>query len=341
MPSPHSPSSTGKRGFPESFFGKERVYLLKFTLRRILSAVPVLLIVVTLVFALIRIIPGDPTIMILGEEATDEEYAELRERMGLNDPLPVQYIRYLKDIFTGNWGTSYYNLKPVFENIFSRWEPTILLTLYSTVLAVLIGVPIGIIAAKHRNSVLDYSVTTISAVGMSAPGFWIGLMMVYLFGVKLGWFPVQGYTYIEEGGLFGALYSLTMPAFCLSLSHQATLCRYTRTMMLDVLTNDYVRTAHAKGLSEKVVYYKHALKNALGPVVTNIGFAIASKLGGSTVTETVFNIPGIGKLAYDSLMRRDYDQEQAIILFVAIILIFTNIALDIIYKLLDPRIEFD
>ena len=315
--------------------------MLKFTIRRILSAIPVTLIVISMVFALMRIIPGDPTIMILGEEAEPEEYEELRERMGLNDPIIVQYVRYMKDILTGNWGTSYYNQKPVFENIFDRWEPTILLTIYSTTLAVVIGVPIGVIAAKKRNSVLDYTVTTLSAVGISAPGFWIGLMMVYLFGVQLRWFPVQGYTTIAEGGLAGALYSLTMPAMCLSLSHQATLCRYTRTMMLDVLNNDYIRTGHAKGLSEKVVYYKHALKNAAAPVVTNIGFAIASKLGGSAVIETVFNIPGVGKFAVESLGRRDYDQEQAIILFVSILLIFTNILLDIIYKMLDPRIEFD
>ena len=315
--------------------------MLKFTIRRILSAIPVTLIVISMVFALMRIIPGDPTIMILGEEAEPEEYEELRERMGLNDPIIVQYVRYMKDILTGNWGTSYYNQKPVFENIFSRWEPTILLTIYSTTLAVVIGVPIGVIAAKKRNSVLDYTVTTLSAVGISAPGFWIGLMMVYLLGVQLHLFPVQGYTPIAEGGLAGALYSLTMPAMCLSLSHQATLCRYTRTMMLDVLNNDYIRTGHAKGLSEKVVYYKHALKNAAAPVVTNIGFAIATKLGGSAVIETVFNIPGVGKLAVESLGRRDYDQEQAIIIFVSILLIFTNILLDIVYKLLDPRIEFD
>ena len=215
--------------------------MLKFTIRRIFSAIPVLFIVVSLVFALIRIIPGDPTIMILGEEATDEEYAELREKMGLNDPMIVQYVRYLKDIITGNWGTSMYNNKPVFENIFSRWEPTIILTFYSTILAVLIGVPVGIIAATHRNSPLDYAVTTVSAVGMSAPGFWVGLMMVYFLGVQLRWFPVQGYVTLAKGGLAGALKSLTMPAMALSLSHQATLCRYTRTMMLDVLNNDYVR----------------------------------------------------------------------------------------------------
>jgi len=315
--------------------------LLKFTIRRILSAIPVTLIVISMVFALMRIIPGDPTIMILGEDAEPQEYEELRDRMGLNDPLIVQYVRYMKDILTGDWGTSYYNQKPVFENIFSRWEPTILLTIYSTTLAVVIGIPVGVISARKRNSILDYTVTTVSAIGISAPGFWVGLMMVYLFGVQLRWFPVQGYTTIAEGGLAGALYSLTMPAMCLSLSHQATLCRYTRTMMLDVLNNDYIRTGHAKGLSEKVVYYKHALKNAAAPVVTNIGFAIATKLGGSAVIETVFNIPGVGKLAVESLGRRDYDQEQAIIIFVSILLIFTNILLDIVYKLLDPRIEFD
>ena len=197
--------------------------MLKFTIRRLLSAIPVTLIVISMVFALMRIIPGDPTIMILGEEAEPEEYEELRERMGLNDPLIVQYVRYMKDILTGNWGTSYYNQKPVFENIFARWEPTILLTLYSTTLAIIVGIPVGVIAARRRNSILDYTVTTVSAVGISAPGFWVGLMMVYLLGVKLQWFPVQGYTPIAEGGLAGALYSLTMPALCLSMSHQATL----------------------------------------------------------------------------------------------------------------------
>ena len=155
------------------------------------------------------------------------------------------------------------------------------------------------------------------------------------------WFPVQGYTFIAEGGLGGALYSLTMPAIALSVSYVSSITRYTRSMMLDVMNNDYIRTARAKGLIEGIVYYKHALKNALAPVITQIGFSIAGMLGGATVTETVFNITGMGRLAYDSLMRRDYTQEQAIILFVAIIFIFTNILLDIIYKLLDPRIEFD
>jgi len=300
-----------------------------------------LFVVMTLIFFMVRIIPGDPATQILGEDARIEDIEMLREQMGLNDPIPVQYVKYLKDVVRGDWGESLYNNKPVFENIRSRMEPTILLTVYSVSLAVLIGVPMGIIAAKKRNSLADYTLTFFSAVGMSAPGFWVGLMMVFYLGVQLRLFPTQGYTYIADGGLGGALYSLTMPAVAYALSHVSSLARYTRTMMLDVISNDYVRTARAKGLKERIVYYKHALKNALAPVVTNIGFSIATLLGGATVAETVFNINGMGRLAYDSLMRRDYTQQQANLLFTTILLLATNILLDIVYKMLDPRIEFD
>ncbi|MBR2934829.1 MAG: ABC transporter permease [Oscillospiraceae bacterium] len=310
-------------------------------IKRIGAAILQLFVVMTLIFFMVRIIPGDPATQILGEDARIEDIEMLREQMGLNDPIPVQYVKYLKDVVRGDWGESLYNNKPVFENIRSRMEPTILLTVYSVSLAVLIGVPMGIIAAKKRNSLADYTLTFFSAVGMSAPGFWVGLMMVFYLGVQLRLFPTQGYTYIADGGLGGALYSLTMPAVAYALSHVSSLARYTRTMMLDVISNDYVRTARAKGLKERIVYYKHALKNALAPVVTNIGFSIATLLGGATVAETVFNINGMGRLAYDSLMRRDYTQQQANLLFTTILLLATNILLDIVYKMLDPRIEFD
>ena len=315
--------------------------MLKFVIKRIFAAMLQLFVVMTLIFFMVRIIPGDPATQILGEDARIEDIEMLREQMGLNDPIPVQYVKYLKDVVRGDWGESLYNNKPVFENIRSRMEPTILLTVYSVSLAVLIGVPMGIIAAKKRNSLADYTLTFFSAVGMSAPGFWVGLMMVFYLGVQLRLFPTQGYTYIADGGLGGALYSLTMPAVAYALSHVSSLARYTRTMMLDVISNDYVRTARAKGLKERIVYYKHALKNALAPVVTNIGFSIATLLGGATVAETVFNINGMGRLAYDSLMRRDYTQQQANLLFTTILLLATNILLDIVYKMLDPRIEFD
>lgn len=300
-----------------------------------------LFIVLCLIFTLMRIIPGDPARAMLEEDASEEEVAALREEMGLNDPLIVQFLRYMKDFIRGDWGESMYNRKPVFENIRNRMEPTILVTLYSTFLSVIFGIPFGIISARRRNTFADYTLTTMSVLGNSIPMFWLGIMCVYFFGVRLQWFPVQGYTPIAEGGIWKSLYSLTMPAAALAFGHIGGLTRYTRSMMLDVMSKDYVRTGRAKGLSENKVYYIHALKNACAPVVTNVGLSITGMLGGSTITETVFNIPGMGKLAYDSLTRRDYTQEQAIILFVAILFIFTNILLDIVYKLLDPRIELD
>ena len=315
--------------------------MLKFVIKRIFSCIPVLFVVITLIFFMIRIIPGDPALNILGEDADPADVEALRERLGLNDPILVQYVKYLKGIIQGDWGASLYNDVPVFENIRGRMEPTILLTIYSVTLAVLIGVPVGIIAAKKRNSLADYSLTFFSAVGMSAPGFWVGLMMVYYLGVQLRWFPVQGYTFIADGGLKGALYSLTMPAIAYTLSHVSSLARYTRTMMLDVINNDYIRTARAKGLIEGKVYYKHALKNTMAIVGTVIANSIAALLGGAAVTEKVFNIRGMGTLAVDSLGRRDYSQEQAIVLFFAMVTLVVNLLMDIFYKLMDPRIQYE
>ena len=246
----------------------------------------------------------------------------------------------MKDIVSGNWGNSYHNGRPVFENIRKRLEPTILIVVYSTVISVVLGITLGILSARFHNSFLDYTLTTVSVFGLSVPMFWFGVMLLFLFGVRLRWFPVQGYRTIAEVGLLGSLKYLTMPSVAVGLQ-MASITRYTRSMMLEALGNNYIRTAHAKGLSERVVFYKHALKNALSPVVTTIGFSMASMLGGTVVAEMVFNIPGMGKLAYDSLIRRDYPQEQAIILFMTIVFVAVNIIMDIIYKWLDPRIELD
>ena len=321
--------------------GKGAYALLQFIVKRVLSGIPVILIVMVLIFFIMRIIPGDPAAMILGDEASIEEIEDLREKMGLNDPLPVQFINYVKDIVSGNWGNSYHNGRPVFENIRKRLEPTILIVVYSTVISVVLGITLGILSARFHNSFLDYTLTTVSVFGLSVPMFWFGVMLLFLFGVRLRWFPVQGYRTIAEVGLLGSLKYLTMPSVAVGLQHVASITRYTRSMMLEVLGNNYIRTAHAKGLSERVVFYKHALKNALSPVVTTIGFSMASMLGGTVVTEMVFNIPGMGTLAYDSLIRRDYPQEQAIILFMTIVFVAVNIIMDIIYKWLDPRIELD
>lgn len=292
--------------------------MIKFIVKRLLSVIPVLIIVVTLVFFLMRVIPGDPATLMLGDDAKPEDIAAFKEIMGLNDPMIKQYIDYVKNILTGDWGNSLYYKKPVFGIILNRMEPTILLMLYSIFLAVSIGIPFGIIAAKHRNTITDYALTTLSIFGNSMPVFWLGVMMIYLFGVELMWFPVQGYMPIAKSGLWKSLYSLTVPSFTLGFQYISSIARYTRSTMLDVMNNDYVRTARAKGLSETKVYYKHALKNSLAPVVTLVGFSMAGMIGGSVVTETVFNIPGMGKLAYDSLMRRDYPQEQAIASYITL-----------------------
>lgn len=315
--------------------------LLKFILKRFLSAIPVLIVVVTIVFFLMRIIPGDPATLIIGEEARLEDIQRLRETMGLNEPIIVQYLNYVKDFFIGDWGTSFYNGQSVIENITARAEPTALLMLYSTLISLIIGVPIGILSAVKHNSTVDYSLMTVSVFGLSIPEFWMGMMMSYWIGNRLGWLPTQGYINIAEGGLYQSLIYLTLPAIAVGLQGISSNARYTRSTMLDVLNNDYVRTARSKGLAERVVIYKHALKNALSPVVTHIGLGIAIMLGGAVVIETVFNIQGMGKLSYDSLMRRDYSQVQANILIVAVIYVFINIILDIIYRILDPRIELD
>ena len=315
--------------------------MLKFVIKRFLSAIPVLIIVLLLIFFLMRVIPGDLAHAIAGDEATEEELEAMRHQLGLDKPVSVQFIEYFTNVLKGDLGKSMYNRKPVTQNIKDRMEPTLLLMLYSTTLSVLIGIPFGIIAARNRNKPLDYAVTTFAIFALAVPNFWLGLMMVYYIGVVLKWFPVQGYTTIAKGGLWKALYSLTMPALTSASGHIASITRYTRSTMLDVLNNDYIKTARAKGLSENKVYYLHALKNSLAPVVTMVGFSMAGMLGGSSVIEKTFNIPGMGRLALDSLTRRDYTQEQAIILFVAAIFVFTNILLDITYKLLDPRIEFD
>ncbi len=318
-----------------------RFVLLKYVIKRLLSAIPVLLIVVSLVFFLMRIIPGDPALLMLGDDYTMEEYEMLREQLGLNKPMAQQFIEYVFGILSGEWGDSLFNSQPVLKNIQSKMEPTILVTVYSTIIAVVISIPFGIISARRRNTPVDFSLTFLSVIALSLPSFWLGLMLIYAICVKTGLFPVQGYKFISEVGLWKSLHYLTVPCLVLGFRHVGSLTRYTRSTMLDVLGNDYIKTARAKGLAENKVYYKHALKNAMAPVVTNIGVQVASLLGGATIIENVFNIPGMGKLAYDSLMRRDYNQEQAIILFVAMVFIIMNILLDIIYNVLDPRVRFE
>lgn len=310
-------------------------------MKRILLAIPVLLVVVIVVFFLMRVLPGDPAKMILGKDADMLAVERLRESMGLNDPLIVQFLRYVKDIATGNWGNSFYNNLPVFENIAARFEPTLLIMICSVLISAILGIPIGIIGAVKRNSILDYTLVSVSVLGLSVPVFWTSMMLSFYVGAVLGWFPSMNYITIANGSLWNSLRFVALPSIALGFQSVASIARYTRSTMLDVLNNDYVRTARAKGLAENKVLYKHALKNALAPVVTHMGINVASLLGGATVCETVFNINGMGKLAYDSLVRRDYTQVQAVVLIVALIYVGINIALDIVYKALDPRIDLN
>ena len=315
----------------------------KFVLKRTLMLIPTLLIILTLVFALMRMVPGSPVWGLLeGEEdITLERVEEVETEMGFNDPILVQYGRYLKELFSGDWGMSYFNQKDVFVNMKAVWEPTLIIAIYATIITVVLAIPVGILSATHRNSLLDYAVSTMSTATMCIPGFCLGLMLCYLFAFKLGWFPVVGYKTIEKAGFWSAIWNLTLPAFALGLNQVASLARYTRSCMLDVMNQDYIRTARAKGLSRSKVYYKHALKNTMAVVGTVIANSIAALLGGAAVTEKVFNIRGMGTLAVDSLGRRDYSQEQAIVLFFAMVTLVVNLLMDIFYKVMDPRIQYE
>ena len=318
----------------------------KYILKRALLMIPTLFIVLTVVFTLLRMVPGTPAYELLltendGQIPSVEEIEAKETEMGLNDPLPVQWFRFVKGVFKGDWGNSYFNDKPVFQNMIAVWEPSLIIAGYATIITVSIAIPVGIFCATHRNSLLDYAISSMSTATMVIPGFCLGLMFVYVFGFKLGWFPTVGYKNVSRVGWAEALYSLTLPSFSLGLHHVASMARYTRSTMLDVLSQDYIRTARAKGLSRQKIYYKHALKNTLSIVGTMIAGSFAGMLGGTSVTEKVFNIKGMGTLAVDSLGRRDYPQEQAIVLFTASLSLSLNLGLDIMYKLLDPRIEYD
>ena len=312
----------------------------KFLVKRILSLIPTVFISMAIIFFLMQALPVDPIhLMYDTEDMTDAQVQELEEKHGFDDPAIVQYLRYMKNVFKGDWGNSLFSKEPVFQAIADRMEPTLLITFFSTLLTMVVAIPAGVFAATHRNSPLDYTISASSILFDSIPTFWLGLMLLYIFSFKMDIFPLDGYKLIEHYGWGEALKSLVLPCFALGMGHVAGLARQTRSQMLNVLSADYIRTARAKGLSERMVNYKHALKNTMSLVVTIVGGSIGAMLGGSTVIENVFNIQGVGKLAYTSLMRSDYYQEQGIIMFITLIYAGMNILLDIVYKKLDPRIE--
>ena len=323
----------------------------KYVLKRFLLLIPTLFIVLSIVFLLLRMADGSPAREILLEELDEapslEQVYEKEVEMGLHDPIIKQLFRFYGEILRGDWGDSYKFKKPVFEKMASVWEPTLLIAGYATIITVFIAIPAGIFSATHRNSLLDYTISTFSTITMVVPGFCVSLLMQFFFSVwwrqKFGYqlFPATEYFFIEEKGFAESFARVTMPSFSLGLHHVASMARYTRSTMLDVLSQDYIRTARAKGLSRSKIYYKHALKNTLSIVGTMIAGSVAGMIGGAAVTESVFNIHGMGELTVTSLNYRDYPQEQAIVLFSAFLFLFLDLLLDIMYKLLDPRIEYE
>ena len=316
--------------------------MLKYVIKRILLLFPTLVVVLSLVFFLMQMVPGSPVYaMTANEDYTPEEIYELEEQLGFHDPIWEQYLRYVGGILKGDWGESYISHKPVFQTILDVWEPTILITIMATIITVMIAIPVGIFSATHRNTSLDYFVTSTSMISMTIPTFCWGLLLCYFLAYQLDLFPILGYEYIEKKGLLNSVYWVVLPSLSLGLHHVASIARLTRSTMLDVLNQDYIRTAKAKGLPRGKVYYKHALKNTLSIVATSIAYSIAGMLGGSAVTERVFGIKGMGTLAVTSLSQRDYNQQQAILLFTSLIVLGINLLLDIFYKVLDPRIEYE
>ncbi|MBA4541478.1 MULTISPECIES: ABC transporter permease [Thermoactinomyces] len=307
-------------------------------IRRLLLAIPVVFLVTLMVFSLMHMLPGDPATVILGQEATPEAVAALRAELGLNKPLPVQYFDWLSGVLHGNLGNSLVDHTPVAQLIMERLPATIELTLGTFIVATLIAVPAGILSAVRPRSLTDYSGTLFALCGMSVPHFWLGMMLIILFAVKLGWVPASGYVPFFDDPL-GNLSAMILPIIATGLRESAVLMRMMRSSLLEALQADYIRTAYAKGLKERLVILRHALKNALVPVVTTSGLVVAGLLGGLVITESIFSIPGFGKLIVDSIFNRDFVTVQGAVLVSALLIVLINLLVDILHFIIDPRIK--
>jgi len=311
---------------------------MRFLLNRLAGACVVLVIVAVIVFLLTRMASGDPMALLLGDQATAEDIAQARTQYGLDKPLPTQFALWVGELFKGNLGQSIFLQMPVAQALLERAEPTLFLALFAVSIAALIGVPCGMAAAIWRGSFADQALSGMAMLGASIPSFWMGLLLIQFFAVHLGWFPASGYG--DPGmGLGQRLYHLALPAMVLGMLNSALIIRFTRASMLDILGEDYVRTARAKGLPERVVIVQHVLRNALVPIITVLGLTTALMIGGTVVTETVFNLPGVGNLVVRAVLRRDYPVIQGTLLVIAAIYVFINLMIDLLYTVVDPRIR--
>jgi len=308
--------------------------------RRFIGFLAALVLISLLVFLAIRVIPGDTAQIILGTDADPSSLFALRERLGLNEPLYVQYTTWIKNLLTGRLGESIRYGKPIGELIASRFAVTGPLALFAIVIALLLGIPLGIFAATHRNRFGDYGVMAFAQFGLAVPAFWAGILLMLLFSVKLRWFPAGGFIPWSKS-VWGALRSIFLPSFSLGVIHAAVIVRLTRSTLLEVLGEDYIRTARGKGLVERIVLYKHALRNALIPIVTLIGLQFASLLGGTIIIENVFYLPGLGRLAYQAISARDLPVVQDVVLLITVLVVGLSVLVDAAYVLLDPRIRLE
>ncbi len=311
----------------------------QYLLKRIAAAFPVMLIVAVVVFLMLRLTPADPAAIIAGDFANDQQIAEIRQKLGLDQPMVAQFARWIGNMAKGDFGESFFYKKKVAALIMERMEPTLALSLLTIVLTVIIAVPLGTLAAYKQGGWIDRIVMGFSVLGFSIPVFVVGYLLIYVFAVRLDWFPVQGYQYISQG-VGGWLLRLILPALTLSIVFVALIARMTRTSVLEVLHEDYIRTARAKGQSELKVLVRHALANAAVPILTVIGLTFATLIGGVVVTESVFTLPGLGLLTVDAVLARDYPTIQAVILLFSLAYVLVNLAVDVAYTLFDPRIRY-
>lgn len=313
----------------------------RYLVKRILSLIPVLIIVSIVIFLLIHLTPGDPARTMLGDQATEQDIENLREALGLNDSLPIQYLNWVKNVFHGDLGDSIFMNEPMTKIIADHIWPTVALTVYALIIALLIAIPFGVTAARHRGRIQDQLITAFSMLGISIPSFLMGLFLILIFAVKLRVLPDAGYKPIAQYGFLTYIKYLTLPAISLGLMQAALITRMTRSSVLEILNMDYIKMARAKGLKERSIVMKHAFRNALLPIITVIGQSFIALLSGAAVVETVFNIPGVGQLVVNSVERRDYEVIQAIVLVIAVINVVINLIVDLLYAAADPRVRLE
>lgn len=311
-----------------------------YIIRRLLLLIPVFIVVAVVAFLILHIIPGSPAALMLGPEATTEQIDEITKALGLDKPLLEQFCLWSLELLKGDFGDSYYINMPVLSIILEKIPVTLSIAILAVLVAILLAVPLGVFSAIKHNTIYDQLFMTIAVLGISIPSFWLAIIFILIFSITFRCFPVQGYIPITESFL-GWIRHLTLPAIALGIRHSALMARMTRSSMLEVLSADYIRTLRSKGLAEKAVVFKHALKNSLIPVVTVIGLSFTALLGGALIIETVFAVPGIGRLMLSSIQRRDYPVVQGILIIFAIICVIMNLLVDLTYVYLDPRIKYN